>query len=307
MSKISTLIRLIKTDKREILVALYNHLAHTGVFDRLDDKKYLKQTYRVRFGHSLNLDNPRTFNEKLNWLKLYDRKPIYTKMVDKYEAKKIVADLIGSEYVVPTIAIYNSVDEISFEQLPKQFAIKCTHDSGSVSICKDSSFNYALAIKKLKKGMHSNQFFWAREWPYKDVKPRIIVENYIESSQEDLVVYKVFCFNKKAELIQVIQGDKHDNETIDYFDLDWNLLDIRQDYPNSKSHLERPAALEEMIRLSEALSPERPFIRVDWYIVDNRPIFSEFTFFSDAGFAKFIPDHWDLDLGMKMTLGGNKG
>lgn len=303
MSKIKTFLRLLFKDRKVLRIAIYNYKVKTGIYNNLSDVDFLKKTFKVRFGKELNLDNPLTFNEKLNWLKIYDRQPLYNKMVDKFEAKEIVKEKIGKEYIVPTIGIYNSVDDIDFTNLPNKFAIKCTHDSGSVVICKNKNeLNVEKTKRFLKKCCKHNLFFWAREWPYKDVKPRIIVEEYIESLDENLVVYKVFCFHGKPYLIQVIQNDKHKDETIDYFDTNWNLLNLKQDFPNSSNHLKKPKALEEMLHLSSLFLIERPFIRVDWYIVNDKPIFSEFTFFSDAGFAFFSPSEWDLKLGEMMEL-----
>ena len=262
------------------------------------DKFFLKCAYRYRFNEKLNLDNPQTFNEKLQWLKLYDRKPEYTQMVDKYEAKKWIAERIGEEYIIPTLGVWDSFDEIDFDKLPNQFVLKTTHDSGGVVICRDkNNFDKKEAKKKLKKSLKRNYYWHGREWPYKNVKPRILAEVFIDSPEGSLVVYKNFCFGGEPKLFQVIQGDKTPNESIDYFDTDWNLLPIKQNFPNSKTHLPRPNILEEMLTLSKKLSKGYAFLRVDWYIVEGKLKFSEFTFYSDAGFAAFEPEEWDYTLG----------
>lgn len=303
MSKIRTALRLWNNNKRDLIIPFYNYLVKTGILNHLSDVLFLEQGYLFRFGKKLDLKNPKTFNEKLNWLKINDRRPLYTLMVDKYEAKKIVADCIGYQYVIPTLAVYDSVEEVDLSKLPNKFVIKCTHDSGGVSICKDKThYDYSKARHMLMKHQRKNAFYWAREWPYLNVKPRILVEEYVESIEEVLVVYKVFCFHGHAELIQVIQNDKTDKETVDYFDREWNWLELCQDYPNSDNPMPKPKALDEMIILSESFLPNRPFLRVDWYIVNDRPIFSEFTFFSDAGMAHFVPEYWDERLGTLMDL-----
>ena len=169
----------------------------------LTDKTFLKIRYRCTFNEELNLKEPKKFDEKLQWLKLYDRKEIYTTMVDKYEAKKYVAQIIGNEYIIPTIGVYNKFEEIDFERLPNQFVIKCTHDSGSVVVCRDKTkFDYFEAKKKINKSLKSNYYREGREWPYKNVKPRIIVEEYFEDSKtKDLIDYKIYAFRGKCEYV----------------------------------------------------------------------------------------------------------
>lgn len=303
MSKLHTAMYLIKNDKRGFIAALSNKIIKTGIFNMLSDEVYLRMIYRIRFGKKLNLVSPKTFNEKLNWLKLNDRKMIYTNMVDKFEAKKIVADTIGEEYVVPTYGIYNDFSEIDFNSLPEQFVMKCTHDSGSVIICKNKEkFDVLSAKNKIEKAMKKNLFYWAREWPYKNVKPRIIIEKYIDALEENLIVYKVFCFHGKPMLLQVIQGDKTSEESIDYFNEKWELLDIKQNYPNSSVHVNKPSILNDILKLSSCFLKERAFLRVDWYIMNDKPLFSEFTFFSDAGIVPFRPPKWDDELGKLMNI-----
>ena len=270
-----------------------------SLVENIDDVMYVKCLWRFNMGYELDLLYPRTFNEKLNWLKIYDRKEQYIQMADKYRVKQYVSDLIGEEFVIPTIGVWDTFDEISFETLPDKFVLKCTHDSGSVVVVKDKSLMQTNLIqKRFENSLGTNYFFAYREWPYKNVKPRIIAEELISNpNEESLVVYKLFCFNGKPKLAQVIQNDKKDNESIDYFDMDWNLLDIRQNFPNSLHHLHKPFSWNKMQKLAMVLSKGIPFVRVDFYEVERKPVFSEFTFYSDAGLKKFSPEYWDDILG----------
>ncbi len=278
-----------------------------AILQALPDAHYIRIKYFVRTKKWLNLKNPQTFNEKLNWLKLHNRKDIYTTMVDKYKARGFVAERIGKEYLVPLLGIWDSFDEIDFSKLPNKFVLKCTNNSGGVIICTDKEQLDVFAAKnKIEAALKKNYFWHNREWPYKNVEPRIIAEEFIEektvSESQSLVVYKVFCFHGEPKLIQVIQNDKKPNEVVDYYDTDWNLLDIKQNYPNSQSPLAKNILLGKMLDLSRVLSKDIPFVRVDWYMPDERLLFSENTFFSDGGFAKFTPEKWDKILGEYIKL-----
>lgn len=294
MSLLKKIVKYIKNPENIIVYLNYYKLGHI-----FPDKFFLKCLYKARMGKKLNLKNPQTFNEKLQWLKLYDRKPIYTTLVDKYEVKKYIAEKIGEEYIIPTLGVWDKFEDIDFESLPEQFVLKCTHDSGGLVICKDKSkIDVEAAKAKITKSLKRNYFWHGREWPYKNVKPRIIAEQFISDGEHDnLIVHKVFCFNGKPYMMQVIQNDKQENESIDYIDTDWNLLDLRQNFPNSNNPLPKPKNLDEMLELSTKLSSGKAFIRVDWYIVKGQLYFSEFTFYSDAGTAAFHPDEWDYKLG----------
>lgn len=274
----------------------------------LPDSAYISLKYFYHFKKLPNLRNPKTFNEKLQWLKLHDRKEIYTDMVDKYEAKRYIAKRLGEEYIVPTYGVWDKFDDINFDELPEQFVLKCTHDCGGLVICKDKSkLDLEAARLKINKCLKHNYFWECREWPYKNVKPRIMAEEYIENSDEkykdkSLIVYKVFCFDGVPQIIQVILNDKQSDETIDYFDANWELLKLKQNFPNSEERIEKPDCLNEMLDLSSKLSKNVPFLRVDWYIVAGNLLFSEFTFYSDAGVAKFEPEEWDYKLGTLIDL-----
>lgn len=276
----------------------------------IPDKMWLSWQFKRRMGYKMDWENPKTFNEKLQWLKVYDRNPLYTTMVDKYEVKKYVADKIGEEYIIPTLGVWNSFDEIDFDALPDQFVLKCTHDSGGLAIVRDKAkFDKEKARKQFKVALGRNPYDVTREWPYKNVKPRVIAEKYMEDANADVLpVYKVFTFGGKPKLIQAIQNDKTAEETIDYFDTDWNLLDLRQNFPNSKEPLSRPRNLEQMISLAEELAIVVPtFLRVDFYEINGRLYFSEFTFFSDSGMKKFHPQKWDNELGDLIKLPKYRG
>lgn len=292
----------LKSPFKYTVMALSNHELLNG----LSDKVYLKLLFRAKMGKRLNLKNPQTFNEKLQWLKLYDRKPEYTRMVDKYEAKQYVAERIGEEYIIPTLGVWDKFEDIDFDSLPDQFVLKCTHDSGGLVICRDKSkLDIVAAQNKINKCLKTNYYYHGREWPYKDVKPRIIAEKYVENEKKpdrNLDVYKIFCFGGKTTLIQSIQNDKTKDETIDYYDTNWNRLDLRQNYPNSIVPQERPAQLVKMLEIASDLSQGHLFLRVDLYEVEDRIYFSELTFYSDSGTAKFDPPEWDEKLGEWIKL-----
>ncbi len=273
--------------------------------DFIDDKTYLKERFKRRMGYEPDLDDSKTFNEKINWLKLYDRQPYYSTLVDKYEVKKYVSDKIGEQYVVKLIGKWDSFEDIEFDSLPEQFVLKCTHDSGSVIVCKDKTLFDAEAAKEIfNKRLKMNYYWPDREWAYHNVKGRIIAEEYINDGNDKLIPYKVFNFMGNPKIIQVIQGDKSADESIDYYDVNWNLLELRQNFPNSKLHVQRPKKLEEMLRLSRVLSRGIPFVRTDFFIIGDDIKFSEFTFYSDSGAERFYPDKWDEELGMLIDISG---
>ena len=290
----------------ESVLETKNTYVHTKYQNIVDDTIFLKRQFAYRVGYQLNLDEPKTLNEKLQWLKLYDRKAIYTTMVDKYEVKDYVANLIGEEYIIPTIAVLNDFDSIDVNQLPQQFVIKCTHDSGSVIVCKDKTdFDWHGARQKIERALKRNFYWVGREWPYKNVIPRIMIEQYLADCEyEVLPVYKFFCFSGKPELVQLIQNDKQSDECVDFYDLEWNKLELQQIYPNSSGIANKPEQLEEMIQLATRLSAGYSFIRIDFYVVNGQVKFSEYTFYTDSGFGKLKPEDWDWKLGEKIMIGG---
>lgn len=307
MSKIQTLKQLWKTNRRGILVAAYNYVIKSGILNRMSDKSFLNLTYWLHYGRRINWDNPRTYNEKLQWLKVYNRRPEYTMMVDKYEVKQYVANVIGDEYIIPTIGVWDRVEDIPFDSLPNQYVIKCTHDSGSVCICKDKeSFNVEKAKKKLAKGLKKNLFYWGREWPYKDVKPRIIAEEYLEDSdteQNDLRDYKLMCFNGKVKCSFVCSDRFNDKGLkVTFYDKEWKKMPFCRYYPAASYEIPAPSSYNKMVELAEQLSNGIPFVRVDFYEVNKHPYFGEMTFFPGNGVEEFNPDEWDHILGCWIEL-----
>lgn len=270
------------------------------------DEAFLKLRYFAEMNRRLNLKNPTTFNEKLQWMKLHDRKPIYTDMVDKYKVRSLVQSAIGQEYLIPLLGVWEKPEDIDFDALPDQFVLKCNHNSGlGLCICRDKkALNIDKVRRELSLGLAQNYYKNCREWPYKNVAPKIIAEKYMEDDlAQVLPVYKFFCFGGESTLIQAIQNDKQPNETIDYFDTKWNRLELRQNYPNSESPLPKPALLEEMVETARTLAQvKKDFIRVDLYLINGHIYFSEYTFFSDAGFAAFEPEKWDKILGDMIVL-----
>lgn len=267
-------------------------------FRRLPDDIYLKHLFKARLGYDLNLDDPQTFNEKLQWLKLYDRKPEYTTMVDKYAAKKYVADKIGEQYIIPTLGVWKQFDDIDFGKLPDQFVLKCTHDSHSIVICKDKSkLDIKAARKKLTRSLKRN-YYWAREWTYKNVPPQILAEKYMG---DDLNDYKLMCFNGKVKC-SFVCSERSNGLRVTFFDNNWNKLPFERHYPASEKVILKPEKYDEMIALSEKLSGGIPFVRVDFYEINGQIYFGELTFYPGAGFEEFSPHDADYLLGSYISL-----
>lgn len=276
-------------------------LAQMGFFKFMSDEGYLKLAYKVMMGKTLNLDNPVTYNEKLQWLKLYDRKNNYISMVDKYEVKRFVAETIGEEHVIPTLGVYNSFDEIDFDALPNRFVLKCTHDSGGISICKDKlTFDKKASKKLLMNNLKHNFYYTGRDWPYKGVKPRIIAEEYIESnSSGDLPDYKFFTFDGEAKALFIASDrQKKDVETrFDFFDMNYNHLPIKNGHQNSYNPPQKPKCFDEMKNFAEKLGKGIPQARIDFYEVNGKVFFGEITLFHYSGMVPFEPEEWDKIFG----------
>lgn len=271
---------------------------------KFDDETYLKLKYRACFIRKLNLKNPKTYNEKLQWLKLYDRKPEYTIMVDKYAMKDWVASRIGQGYTIANYGVWDTPEEIDFDSLPDKFVLKGTHDSGSFIICKDKSiFDKESAIAKLNKSMLRDQYIYSREWPYKNVPHRVLAEEYIvDESGYELKDYKFFCFDGKPYMMFIASGRTKGETTFDYYDMNFNHLDITQSHPNAKHNYEKPKDFETMIELASKLSAGIPQLRVDFYYVNGKIYVGELTFFHYGGFVPFHPDKWDTILGDLIQL-----
>lgn len=273
-------------------------------------KIYLNILFKFFNGYKLNLNNPKTFLEKIQWLKIYDKNPEYTKMVDKIEVKNYVSEKIGKEYIIPTLKEYNTVDEIKLEELPSKFVMKCNHDSGKILLCNDKS---TLEINKIKndfKRLLNKDFYQiSKEWPYKNVKRKILIEEYINDGEKsDLDDYKWYCFNGEPLYCQVIR-DRRTNETIDFYDKDWihqEFVGLNPKCDNGKKPAKKPENLSKHLEIARILSKDIPFIRVDLYEVNGKIYFGELTFYPNGGFGKFKPSIWDLKLGNLISLPNKK-
>lgn len=306
MSKIKTLSKLL-LHPHGLMVASYNNLVHTGIFNNMPDKPFLEMTYFVNHLKRLNLDSPVTFTEKIQWLKLYDRKPEYTEMVDKAMAKDYVAKIIGEEYIIPTIGVWDRTEDIDWEALPVQFVLKSTQGGGGndVIICKDKNlFDRESAIRKLRKSLKSDIYWILREWPYKNVSKRIIAEWYIDSgNSEDLLDYKFFCFDGEVKFFKVDFG-RFTSHHANYYTPDCELLPFGEQglLPEPEHKIEMPDNLKQMIDLAERLSSGHTFLRVDLYNVMGKIYFGELTFYPGSGMLPFVPREWDERIGALIKL-----
>lgn len=268
-----------------------------------NDRKYIELKWKTKgMGYKLDLDNPITFNEKLNWLKLHDRKAIYSRMADKYEAKKIVAKIIGEEYVVPCYGVWNSVDEIDYNTLPNKFILKCTHDSGSRIICRDKKrLNISDANLSLSKALSHTYYLGGREWIYKDIKPRVLAEKFLDDhSGTELRDYKFWCFNGEPKVVYCT--NKGDNIFENFYDMDFKVLNINHGFERHVPEFVAPSGFEEMKTLAAKLSKDIPFVRVDFFQVEDKVYFGEFTFYDWGGLRAFSDYKTDLDLGKIIKL-----
>lgn len=279
-----------------------------GILRLIPDKQYLQLYYFAKFKKPLDLKDPRSYNAKLQWLKLYDRNPTYTRMVDKYEVKAYVAEKIGEEYVIPTIGVWDNVEDINFDSLPERFVLKCTHDSGGLVICKDKSqLNIEEAKKKLNKSLKNNFYYIGREWPYKNVKPRIIAETYMEDAETgELRDYKFYCFGGEPKVMLLASDRQTEGEEskFDFYDMEFQHLDFRRGHPNSDKPVKKPETFETMRKLAEQLSQGLPHVRVDLYEVNGKNYFGELTFYPGNGMTRFEPEEWDYKMGQWITLSG---
>lgn len=299
-----------------IINRIKNYIQHPAVLPKVmlnhvaplikDDETFIRWKWKLSgMGYPLNLMHPKTFSEKLQWLKLHDRRPEYTIMVDKIKAKQWVAERIGEQYVIPTFGVWEKPEDIDFDQLPNQFVIKCNHNSGGVFICKDKSkIDKVKIIKGLRKGLKRNYFWQNREWPYKDVKPMILVEQYMTNNGEELKDYKFHCFNGIPLIILLCQDRNNGNGLKeDFFDAEWHHLSIsRPQIPHSNYIPKQPKCFLEMMDLAKRLSKGYPFIRTDFYIVNDRVYFGEVTLFPASGMKPFEPREWDYKFGEWLKL-----
>lgn len=280
-------------------------LCKSHLLNNMSDEKYLKFLWKLKKGTVLDLNNPQTYNEKLQWLKLYDRKPLYTKIVDKISVKDYVSDIIGKEYIIPTIAIWDSPDEIRMDNLPNKFVLKTNNGSSSagVIVCKDkTSFDLEAAKKTLQKSLNGSVWLDMREWPYKDIVPKVFAEEFIEDPSGDLQDYKFFCFDGDVKALFVATDRFSEEVKFDFFDADFNHLDLYQIHPMSGKAIPKPEGFEEMKTVAAKLSKGFPHVRVDLYNVNGKIYFGEITFYHHGGFAPFHPEKWDYEFGSWIKL-----
>jgi len=309
MSKIKTLINLIRNNDSKGLLSTI--LMKFGFL--FNDELYLKLMYRIKMGKPLNLRNPQTFSEKLQWLKLYNRRPEYTMMVDKYAVKEYVGSIIGSQYVIPTLGVWDRPEDIEWEKLPNQFVLKTTHGGGNtgVVICRNKeTIDKAVVVQKLNKSLKQNIYKNLREWPYKNVPKRIIAEKYISPVPEvnDLPDYKWYCFDGEPKYCQVIQN-RSAQETIDFFDTKWNhqeFIGLTQGAVHADVLPECPADLEDQIRVAKELSQSMPYSRIDLFHTGEKTYFGEITLYPASGFGYFEPGQYNELIGTMVQLTGER-
>lgn len=292
-----TFLTLISNPKKLILP-----LSQNGFFKWLPDTTALKLLYWAEMNNHLDLNNPKTFSEKLQWLKIHDRQPRYNLMVDKYKVKDYVGKQIGLEYIIPTYKIWDRPESIDFESLPESFVIKCNHDSGGLVICRDKkSLNKKDTINKLKESFSKDLYMQSREWAYKNIEHKILAEKLIiDPNNKDLIDYKFYCFNGKPMYCQVIK-DRNTDQTLDFYDRDWKLMDFTGlatgPEPKRGTYTEKPIHYEKMLDIAEILARNTYFVRIDLYNVQGRIYFGEFTLYPKSGLGKFYPDEWNIKIG----------
>ena len=280
--------------------------AGAGIYDHLPDDIYIQRLFRAHMGYMPDLENPKTFSEKLQWLKLYDRKPEYTVMVDKYLVRDYIAKKLGEQYLIPLLGVWDDPEEIDFDSLPEQFVLKCNHNSGlGMCICKDKSkLDVEKVKRKLRKGLQQDYYMTCREWPYKDVPRKIICEQFMTDGGAELADFKVHNFNGEPRFILVCR-DRFQSSglTEDFYSPQWERLPLkRPGIPNAQQPLPRPEELDEILELSRILAKELPFARTDFYIIDHKVYFGEITFFPASGMAAFEPESWDETFGSWLEL-----
>lgn len=270
----------------------------------LSDEKYIEFAFKHKIGYQLNLNAPRSYNEKLQWLKLNDIHPEYSKLVDKVEVKKHVSDKIGDKYIIKTIGVWDRIEKIDWDNLPNQFVIKATNDSGGVVVCKDKSkLNIPEAIRKLSGTGKTNYAKYNKEYPYMDIPLRFIAEEYLEDeSGYELKDYKIFCSYGKPKFLFVATGRQQHDTRFDFYDLEFNHLPVLNGHPNADVWPTKPENFEEMLEVASKLSEDFPQIRVDLYNCNGKIYFGELTFFHWSGFTPFEPREWDFKFGEMIQL-----
>lgn len=280
------------------------HACRHWPFRCISDKSFLEMYYYTYHHEKLDLDNPIKFNAKLQWLKLYNRRPEYTELADKYLVREYVKKTIGESHLVPLLGVWNDPEEIDFETLPKQFVLKCNHDSGSVIICRDkATFDKKKAIKKLKRCLRLNQFWKGREFAYLNIKRKVIAEKYLEDDNStELTDYKFFCFNGEPKFVSTDRG-RFSNHIRNYYTMEWKFIDASYGEPNDAANLDlKPNHFDEMIYLAKKLSLGMPHVRVDFYLSGNNVYFGELTFYHGGGAMTLKPVDYDVLWGSYLTL-----
>lgn len=275
-----------------------------GMLNWLPDTYCLRLIYWARLGKRLNLKNPRTYNEKLQWLKVHNRKPVYNRMVDKYEAKQYIAEKIGEAYTIPTLGVWERFEDIDVASLPDRFVLKCTHDSGGLVVVRDKAqMDLAAAKSKIEKSLKTNYYYHGREWPYKDVKPRILAESYVEDPElKELRDYKFYCFQGVPRLMAIFCGRSAGATTADYFDMSFQPVDLTWGYAKAEKTPAKPENFEKMQEFAALLSKDVPALRVDFYEVNGKVYVGELTFFDGSGFDVIQPIEWDERMGSWLDL-----
>ena len=267
------------------------------------DYLYLKFVFRIHMGYWPDFRNPETFGEKLNWMKLYRRNPVYTDMADKYNVKEFVRKIIGDEFVVKNYGVWNKFEDIDFSLLPEMFVLKCTHDSSGAIICKDkNTFDIDQARKKINQSIKKNYFYILREWVYKNISPRIIADEFLDDGRKgELQDYKFWCFNGTPRVMYMTNKGKNVFEN--FYDMEFNPLDINHGFPRVNPEYSKPQSFDKMKELAEKLSKGIPFVRVDFFEIKGKPYFAEFTFYDWGGLKPFKNKEWDIRLGTWIDLG----
>lgn len=298
-SKIETLYKII-FEKNTRVIFMSTH----GLHNFITDEEFVKTRYESAFGKKLNLENPVTYTEKLQWLKLYDHCAEYSTMVDKISVKKYVANKIGDEYIVPLLGVWDKADDIDFEGLPSQFVLKSSHDSGGYIVCKNKeSINKGELRKKVNALLKRNYYYGTREWPYKNVPPRVFAEEYLEDSESrELRDYKFFTFGGEPKVLYITSGRGKGDTTADFFDMEGNHLDLKIDHEMAEVEPKLPKNFELMKSLARKLSEGTPQLRVDFYEVNGRVYFGELTFFHCGGLVPLKPEKWDKQFGEWVDL-----
>ena len=294
-----------KKKRRLSTRAVFDALAARRFFNWVPDKYFIKIQYRIARKKKLDFNNVQTLNEKLQWLKLYNRNPEFTKMVDKIAVKEYVSNMIGEQYIIPTLGVWENFEDIPFEELPDQFVLKCNHDSGGLVVCKDKSkLNIKEARKKINKSLKRNFYNGTREWPYKNVKPLIFCEKYmVDESGYELKDYKFYCFDGKVKFLMVSSDRQSSKETCAaYFDENFVPLDFTWGYKQPEVLPSKPKDFDEMISLAEKLSRGMVHVRIDLYNTLSGIYFGEITFYDGSGLDPIIPSEWDEKLGSYICL-----